>query len=506
MIPDKYKFDLTKLFAGKNLFYTTLCLLIITISGLQIHRFLSKPTISNIKRGDIVSYSRYSIKYAGRVLGLPGESVLFKGVFYLKSQDKIYKVAENNLPDHRYLLSTDDLRLNSQRWFTVGKNEIYVIKDEYPQQPEWAGNPNSKIITIRTLDIPGGVVKAEELTSIKNQSGTNNVVLNTYQSVVNNPDKIPKVDLLYPPKIVNRSKITAIFKINLLDRALINSEFLKINPDSKFFGQENRADINYIYFNPGRTNGVEITLNGTDLVSHGFATRPYILCSKYIDTLERTGTDYYENEQECMEQSQIDLLVFTNLELNQGNNQLEIIRRDTNTPIRYEIVYNPQYSENPSSLPISADIPVEKRFSSAHNCTTLSIGKVISIPMVNSPDSNFYYRLSFPQSIRERGNVSQRLVYFGIEGVLYEITLPSNSEFNKVIHTSGDLDIPLDYLVHKNWVKANPSQMLKTDNLPDASFYYPGIYLELVPFDRSDKVYPSYVLPWGTINSSSCDG
>jgi len=77
MIPDKYKFNLTKLFAGKNLFYTTLCLLIITISGLQIHRFLSKPTISNIKRGDIVSYSRYSIKYAGRVLGLPGNRFFF---------------------------------------------------------------------------------------------------------------------------------------------------------------------------------------------------------------------------------------------------------------------------------------------------------------------------------------------------------------------------------------------------------------------------------------------
>ncbi|MDO8608936.1 MAG: hypothetical protein Q7R95_00145 [bacterium] len=508
MIPEKYRLTLTKLFSRKIILFATFGLLIVALLTLQVHRFLSKPTISKIKRGDIVSYSRNNKNYTSRVLGLPGESILFKGIFYVKSKDKFFSVDENNLPDHRYLLNTDNLEANSQKWFTVGKNEIYLIKDEYPQQPEWSGDSNSKIITIRTLDISGGLVKVEEVMSIKYQSGNNNLALKNYQSVTDSPDKIPKVDLLYPSKIVNRNKITAIIKINLIDRALINSEFLKIDPYSKFFGQENQTDKNnYIYFNPSRTTSeIEITLNGIALVSHGFTTKPYIKCSKHIDTLERTGDNYYESEKECLEKSQVDLLVFANLILNQGSNQLEITRKDINTSMKYEILFNSQYSESSSLLPVSADVPIEKRFSITHNCSTLSLGKVISIPMVKSADSNFYYRLSFPQNRGERGNASQRLVYFGIEGVLYEITLSSISEFNKIISTSGDLDIPLDYLVFKNWAKAKPSQMLKTDNLPFASFYYPGIYFELIPFDRSSKVYPSYVLPWGTVNSSGCDG
>jgi len=479
-----------------------LCLL-----ALGSYRILSKPDISKIERGDLVSYISNGKKFSGRVLGLPEESVLFKGVFYVKSKDKIFSVEENNLPEYKYLLNTENLKANSQKWFTIKGDEIYIIKDEYPQEPEWAGNPNSKIITIRTLDIPGGLVRKEKLLSLKKQTEENNLILKVYQPTADTVNNTPEIDLLFPPAIVNKNKITAIVKINLVNRSLIKSEFLKIDPYSKFFNQENQTDkINYIYFTPSRTNRIKIKLNGDDLITHGFATQPYLACTKQIDTLERTGNDYYNNEEECLEKSRVDLLIFTNLVLKQGGNQLRVIREDTKTSKDYEIEFNSQYSENPSSLPISVDTPIEKRFSVTHNCSSLSFGNVISIPLVKSNNENFYYRLSFPQNRSERGNVSDRLVYFGIDGVLYDLNLPSFLRFNQVITTLTDLDIPLDNLVFKNWQKAKPSQMLKTDNLPYADFYYPGIYFELVPFDRLDKPYPTYVLPWGTINSSGCDG
>ncbi len=485
-------------------------ILLIGVFGVLIYKTLFISKVANIKRGDLISYVRNNQKFIGRVIGLPGEAVLDKEYFYVKSQGKIFRVTEYNLPHFDMPLATDAFIANEQKWFTIGKNEVYVIKDSYPQMRQY---PDSPLLIYRTLDLPGGLVTSDEIKSVL-QPKPGNLTFTAYQPAPQvtekKPiiDKQPKVDLLYPPKIVKQNKITAVIKLNLVGESFISSQFLKIYPDNKFF-HPNETTLNtvyYTYFTPSKTNDLTIALNGTKIDSHGFTTQPYVDCSAYfVDTLEKTGYINYSSEHECLGNKQVDLLVLANLELQQGSNSLEVLRGDTKTSVKYTIVYNPGYSIEPG-FPLSPSVPVQDRFTITHRCSGLSDANGLSIPLVASKNPDIYYRLSFPQNRSERGSTSQRLVYFKIDGVLYDIVLPPTSVFNRSIPTVTDFEVPSDNLVFSDGTPAEPSKMLKTDNLPYADYVYPGIYFELVPFDASNKVYPSYILPWGTIGDSSCDG